>query len=583
MEEGTSIIEPGLLWQGSTLVLYLKDPNGTLIGPADTITHPNIKFFHGPTYCYYRITNPAPGKWQLAVHGADLPATPEPFFGYMTAYTDVTMQLSFDNTRYTTGSAVTVRVRLMRAGDAPTEIDVTGGSPITDAKVMVDVTMQTQDLVERLPMTHVGDGIYEATFTNTTAAGEYDFSVHAAVGRVTRGAVEDTVWREAHQSVLVVSPFESRAVLFGTNAVTIGQSVVIASGNVVVNNVREPSGGAPPYELVLGKSVQTASGYNLKGNRILIGAGSVIPGDVFYHTTLTNNGTIGGTTSGTLKLPVVTTLPPFKATPAGSSHVVANVNKTTTVPPGRYRDVVVNKGGTVIFSGGAYAFRSLSAKAGSRIIFNGPTELKIEQKFSTDEGVVVGPNAPALLAKSIIIYVAGQDGPPKGAGEAVTIGAKNTIKANFYAPNGTLWLGKGVVATGAFVARDLIIGDNTVLNLNSAFGMLKPDGDGDSPQGPSGSEQIPESFGLSQNYPNPFNPQTTIAYQLPTASRVTVEVFNILGQLVKTLVDAEQQAGTYSVVWDGRDGNGLKVNSGIYFCRFRAAEYSKIQKMLLVK
>jgi hypothetical protein len=94
----------------------------------------------------------------------------------------------------------------------------------------------------------------------------------------------------------------------------------------------------------------------------------------------------------------------------------------------------------------------------------------------------------------------------------------------------------------------------------------------------------PTSFGLDQNYPNPFNPSTTISYQVPDDGlQVKIVVYNMTGQLVRTLVDANQRAGEYKVVWDGRSDNGQQVSTGLYFFRMRANNFVSVKKMLLVK
>jgi hypothetical protein len=93
----------------------------------------------------------------------------------------------------------------------------------------------------------------------------------------------------------------------------------------------------------------------------------------------------------------------------------------------------------------------------------------------------------------------------------------------------------------------------------------------------------PTVFSLSQNYPNPFNPKTLIKFTLPRDSWVNVEVYNILGQKVKTLVDERLTAGVKEVEWDSKGDNGLEVASGIYFYRIKADDFSDIKKMVLMK
>ncbi len=94
---------------------------------------------------------------------------------------------------------------------------------------------------------------------------------------------------------------------------------------------------------------------------------------------------------------------------------------------------------------------------------------------------------------------------------------------------------------------------------------------------------IPKEFFLSQNYPNPFNPTTLISYGLPKDSDVKVQIFNLLGQRVITLVSEHQTAGLKSVVWDGKDGAGKSVTSGVYFYRIDTGDHQDTKKMLLLK
>jgi len=94
---------------------------------------------------------------------------------------------------------------------------------------------------------------------------------------------------------------------------------------------------------------------------------------------------------------------------------------------------------------------------------------------------------------------------------------------------------------------------------------------------------VPKGFTLCQNHPNPFNARTSIRYTIPTALHVSLKVYNILGEEVRTLVDTKQQASTYQVTWDGRDGNSRQVASGVYFCRLKAGDHSYGIKMEYLK
>jgi hypothetical protein len=94
---------------------------------------------------------------------------------------------------------------------------------------------------------------------------------------------------------------------------------------------------------------------------------------------------------------------------------------------------------------------------------------------------------------------------------------------------------------------------------------------------------VPDGFRLYDNYPNPFNPTTTIAYELPVAAEVTLEVYNLLGQVVTTLVDQRQDAGHHEVIWDGTNNAGKPVSSGVYLYRISTDGFTQTRKMTLVK
>jgi hypothetical protein len=95
--------------------------------------------------------------------------------------------------------------------------------------------------------------------------------------------------------------------------------------------------------------------------------------------------------------------------------------------------------------------------------------------------------------------------------------------------------------------------------------------------------KIPEQFSVSQNYPNPFNPGTIINYALPKSSLVTIKIYNILGREIRTLVNVEQQAGNYTVQWNGDNNFGRLVASGVYIYRVTAGQNVKTMKMMYLK
>jgi hypothetical protein len=96
-------------------------------------------------------------------------------------------------------------------------------------------------------------------------------------------------------------------------------------------------------------------------------------------------------------------------------------------------------------------------------------------------------------------------------------------------------------------------------------------------------ESTPTEFALLQNFPNPFNPETTIKYNLADGKNVSLRIYNVVGQVVRTLVAEQQNAGRYTVRWNGTDDRGVSVSSGIYFYQIAAGDYSDVKKLMLLK
>jgi len=96
-------------------------------------------------------------------------------------------------------------------------------------------------------------------------------------------------------------------------------------------------------------------------------------------------------------------------------------------------------------------------------------------------------------------------------------------------------------------------------------------------------QMVPTEFALAQNYPNPFNPETTITYDLAEGAAVRLDVYNVMGQLVHTLVNQQQAAGRYRVVWNGMDAGSRQVASGVYFYRIQTQGFNAVRKLLLLK
>jgi hypothetical protein len=120
------------------------------------------------------------------------------------------------------------------------------------------------------------------------------------------------------------------------------------------------------------------------------------------------------------------------------------------------------------------------------------------------------------------------------------------------------------------IANGLIADPNQLSNSAVVAGLLE-------------IQSTPTEFALLQNFPNPFNPETTIQYNLSESADVTLHIYNVVGQVVRTLVSERQAAGRYRVQWSGMDDRSVPVSSGIYFYEIRAGKNKDVRKLMLLK
>lgn len=141
-------------------------------------------------------------------------------------------------------------------------------------------------------------------------------------------------------------------------------------------------------------------------------------------------------------------------------------------------------------------------------------------------------------------------------------------------------LGTIAVSSPDSVEFVFVNGKNRQEIVNGARLVKTVYGSTDDPKGPAG---LPKEVRLLQNYPNPFNPVTRIMFELPRADLVDLTVFNVLGQKIITLANGFVEAGRHEVVWNGMDGKGKQVASGLYLYRLRTVKSSYTGKMLFLK
>ncbi|MDI6840591.1 MAG: C25 family cysteine peptidase [bacterium] len=146
---------------------------------------------------------------------------------------------------------------------------------------------------------------------------------------------------------------------------------------------------------------------------------------------------------------------------------------------------------------------------------------------------------------------------------------------------------RGPLKRGTGVEYDKVTGDYWVLTLCGKGSISKVEGFYPWPPTQPGVDEIltkvPNSLVMYQNTPNPFAHLTSINYEVPVKSRVSLKVYDITGRLICTLVDRIHKPGYYRAIWDGKDSSGRRVSSGVYFYKFESKEFNKIMKLVFLK
>jgi hypothetical protein len=282
---------------------------------------------------------------------------------------------------------------------------------------------------------------------------------------------DGTATTTATVTITVKDSLERVAVL-AINSAYIQTGADVLSGDVIVNQA-----GAGPFlnggvELSIAGTLTTPSGWDVEADSITIAAGTTVASDAFFNQ-LNNSGSITGQQTSILTLPVFAALPAFLTATPNTTDVSVGANGSRMLAPGTYRDLIVGKKGTVIFSGGTYHFRSITTDTQAKLLFSAASTVRVQQRLSVKATSTVGPNTGAsVTAAGIVFYVAGVNGTGGGIAETprtVEIAADNVLTANVYAPNGTLWLGDRTQARGSFLAKDVHVAPDVQVTLQTAW------------------------------------------------------------------------------------------------------------------
>lgn len=326
-------------------------------------------------------------------------------------------------------------------------------------------------------------------------------------------------------------------------------------------------------------------------NEIEIHRQSMIDGDATAPVFDYKGGASASNITGTATVDAVDMidLPAIAAFSTGSEAVEVKKDETSDLDPGAYAGVKVRDDATLNLahdgSSGDYYFASL--ELGKRATLNvdaslGEVNIYVDGKLSFIRHAVFNAFDGANPSEKVTIW-SSDDGSIKVRDNVVFNGC------NLIAPDAEVRFQKRSFFKGAVCARAVDVQKTAVVvNHQSlmtpaeasarAWAIYKEDLNAG-----EGSSALPDGYELSQNFPNPFNPTTTIRFALPEDATVSLRIYNIHGQLVRTLANGSFSAGSHNFTWDGTDENGLNVVSGMYFYQLQSRDYQEVKKMLMLK
>ena len=269
----------------------------------------------------------------------------------------------------------------------------------------------------------------------------------------------------------------------------------------------------------------------------------------------------------------------------------------------KYRNI---KYGSGMYSSSHNIYYSVNGEPSFNNITLGPGDIIVNPKFATLDILNIGTydlhlqsNSPAIGAGLSLGYRYDIDSVALSIGTSPAMGAfehTSTSNGSFYAKPDSLtsvgsvtlyWnvagaqtvsIDQGIGSVPPIGSRIVTVSTSTDFILTAAGSVEKVARVHLASATDVAGENLPHQFALKQNYPNPFNPSTTIRYSLPRGLRVTLAVFNALGQIIAILVNEKQEAGFHEAKFDGSS-----LTSGMYFYRLQAETYQETKKLLLIR
>ena len=389
--------------------------------------------------------------------------------------------------------------------------------------------------------------------------------------------------------------------LIAQHSIHLKKNSIVHSGSVGGVDFAEGPYQADGVEMVVGIGVLTEEGVVLKAPNVKVKKNATILGELVYNDLVSvgSGVTIAEQTMASASdWPLFQGfgLPAFETATPGALVIDVPQGGSDTATPDAYDLIKVRKNGTLILSAGDYDLRELDGGVNASFLFQGPSTLRIKERFAISKNSFFGPDAGSGIdASDIIVYVEGINGNSGNVGatpKAAKVGLAATFQGNLYAQNGTVYLRQNSQCTGSFIGKWAIVGINADLFLQSGWdtpGVIYNPPPASkrtvAAQDATTSELAASDgiFAVAPARPNPFNPATTIEYSLTQTSQIRLAIYNTLGQEVRLLVEARQVAGVYSAVWDGRDAAGSSVAAGVYLYRLGVDGNAVAGRMVLAK
>jgi cytoskeletal protein CcmA (bactofilin family) len=314
-----------------------------------------------------------------------------------------------------------------------------------------------------------------------------------------------------------------------------------------------------------------------------IARNNIIEGDITAGGEVENKGTVNGTITQNANV-TMQPLPEIATFSPGTDKIKVPHNGAYVLLPGPYGKVDVGNAATLYLSSGEYNLIELDLGTAAMLSIDvsaGPVTVNLVEEIDINPEVTVeitGDNTgfPSARVTFNSLY-----------SRTIKIRKRSVFLGTLNAPYAKVKIQEDAFFKGALSARKIEIehrvaavfhASETTPGMAADLAKLN-----DNDPTVSGLNNLPVEYELSQNYPNPFNPATTIRFALPEASPITLKIYNIHGQLVRTLTNAYHEAGYHQVQWDATNDNGVRVASGYYFYRLQSGDFQQVKKMLLVK